>query len=462
MKINIFPLLFLLLLLSPILFLSEISSDSIWHKSWFHAAAFVSLTLSLVFAIISKFVYLFDIKLFQLSGFTVISYVFMLLLPSPWVYADHPNLRRDNYLVIVIISLLLTVIGCILCSGLFFKLSGFKNKSKKWLNQKTITMSIIDKCYVFVLLIFSIVILIAYIRELKALPILQAISGQYTSLLLAQSREDAFKLFESPIKKGVGYVSRLIFPLVTTVLLVKIGESGKKNIWTFIFILSFMCNIFLASITLAKSPVATLLIQLFSSWFLLKKQKLSILLSSMVISVSLFFPVFVISASSNFTISIYNIFTAIFVRLAYTPSKVLLAYADYFSNNEYLWGKTLPIIAKYFLGGHVWIENIIGLRYFASGIESISANVGYPGYFWADFGWVGVIMGSLSAGFLLQLIQLTIYSLPKSPFTITLFAFAINRCFYLSSASFPDSFSEILECLLFVLPPIILRWSYMD
>jgi oligosaccharide repeat unit polymerase len=454
LNINIFSLLFLLL--SPVLFLSETSSNS-WDQSWFHAAGFVSLTLSLVLVTISKFVYLFDIRLFQLSGFTVIFYVVMLLLPSPWVYADHPNLHRDNYLVIVIISLLLTMLGCILYSSLFFTLSGFKNKSKKWLNQETITMSIIDKYYVLVLLIFSIVILIAYIRELGVLPILQAISGQYTSLELAQSREDAFKLFESPIKKGVGYVSALIFPLLTTVLLVKTEKSRNKKIWSFIFILSFICNIFLASITLEKSPVAILLIQLFLAWLLLKKEKFSIRLLSMIISISLSFPVFVIFTVNSFKISIYEIFDSIFVRLFYGPSKVLLAYVDYFSNNEYLWGKTLPIIAKYFLGGNVWIENIIGLTYFGSRIESIHANVGYPGYLWADFGWMGVIIGALLAGFLLQLIQLTIYYLPKSPFTIALYVFAISRCFYLTSASFPTSFIYILQFLLLILPSIIFR-----
>ncbi|MDB9359759.1 O-antigen ligase [Nodularia spumigena CS-588/02] len=455
MNINIFSLLFLLL--SPVLFLGEISSDSMWDKSWFHAAAFVSLTLSSVFVIISKFVYLFDIRLFQLSGFTVIFYVVMLLLPSPWVYADNPNLHRDNYLVIVIISLLLTILGCILSSSLFFTLFGFKNKSEKWLNQETITMSIIDKYYVLLLLIFSIVIMIAYIRELGVLPIFQAISGQYTSLELAQSREDAFKLFESPIKRGVGYVSNLIFPLVTTVLLMKMEKSRNKKIWSFIFILSFICNIFLASITLEKSPVAILLIQLFLAWFLFKKHKLNIGLLSTIISISLSFPVFVIFTVNSFTISIYEIFVSIFVRMAYTPSKVLLAYVDYFSNNEYLWGQTLPIIAKYFLGGNVWIENIIGLTYFGSWIESIHANVGYPGYFWADFGWMGVIIGSLLAGFLLQLIQLTIYYLPKSPFTIALYIFAIRRCFYLTSASFPTSFIYILQFLLLILPSIIFR-----
>lgn len=177
----------------------------------------------------------------------------------------------------------------------------------------------------------------------------------------------------------------------------------------------------------------------------------------MMTSISLCFPVFVLSASSNFTISIYEIFVSIFVRLFYGPSKVLLAYVDYFSNNEYLWGKTLPIIAKYFLGGRVWIENIIGLTYFDSWIESIHANVGYTGYFWADFGWMGVIIGSLLAGFLLQLIQLTIYYLPKSPFTIALYIFAIRRSFYLSSASFADAYIYILQCLLLILPSIIFR-----
>jgi len=428
-----------------------------WNESWYLSASLVALTFSLVALIVSLFPSLFDVGLFSLSGFAILFYVLMLLFPAPWIYADFPDLARDTYLKVVVVSLLLTILGmCIF--HIFFDDSKITS-SKVWLLKEILPFKKFDNFYVLSLLMFSLTLLLAYVATVGVLPIVKVFQETSSAHELAIAREDAFKLLDSPLKSPLSFLRNLIFPMVSSVLCIKAMQS-QKYVWFSIFVVALIGNIFLASATLEKSPVTMLTIQMALLWLIFNHKKINIFLSLVTIALSLSFPLFVLMASSGFDGDYSLAYNNIFNRVFYGPSHVLIAYVDYFSHYDFLEGRTIPFISKYFLGGNIWIENIIGLKYFDYFIDSVNANVGYPGYLWADFGWTGIILGSLICGLTIPFTQYILLVLPKSPFVVALYLVTIRQCFYLPSTAFPLYVLWFIWGILLISPSLLLAQKY--
>ena len=88
-------------------------------------------------------------------------------------------------------------------------------------------------------------------------------------------------------------------------------------------------------------------------------------------------------------------------------------------------------------GGNFPIENAVYRYAYATDIQSGSANAAYIGSLWADFGWVGVAIGSMFTGFLLRALQEMIDRLGRSAATFALQAMLAYQVVNLTATSVP-------------------------
>jgi oligosaccharide repeat unit polymerase len=423
------------------------SATTSWQYDWGRSAILIGATVYLVIGVWAAFPHIFDLRTFRLPGILVAVYLGMLLLPAPWIYADSPGFARDAYLAILIVSLLFTVAGVVAVELVY---PTPHTQIQTWM-LKHIQICPGLKWMLVGLLLFCLLILSVYLLSVGTLPVIQALRGGRSSLELAQSREDAFKLLPHALKSSVSYLRTMLFPFSTLMLFV-VTLHMRHWYWRLTFLLSLSGNLLLAGATLEKSPVMALIVILSITWFIDRGRRISSRSLLLIGLCGLAFPIFVLFAISGFNAEWGRVADNLVYRIFYAPTQVVLAYVDYFANGApFLYGRTLPIISKYLPGGTIWIENIISMRYFYSGIDSGNANAGYPAYLWADFGWIGVVIGAFWAGVALQIVQAFIVRLPKSPPTMALQSILVWQTLMLSSLSFAGWFEWLVWEMGFVL-----------
>ncbi len=450
------------ILLTSVLLLALIGSESLSEtltallptiNADFLVGSFVvGFTLTIALIVVWLYPHLFSIRTFRIPGFFVLSYSFIILLPLPRVYASHqssPN--REVFLFAVIVSFLCTIAGIILMQEW---LPSSPLTVRGWLIAP-IRITKIFRLSSLVLLAICLIIFLLYIRQVGTLPIVQAITGGKTFLELALAREDALKNIPGPVKHIYGLLRQVLFPYTTLMLLV-IANKLKTWWWKLVFLASFGGNLIMAGATLEKSPAAAFMIMLCVTWLLLKSQEFSLSRLTTIVAVSLGFPMFVVFALYQFNIELIRVFNAIADRLLFVPANVLFYYFDYVPNHQdFLLGRTLPFVGKLFPEGFFQIANAMCLYIFPdAAIQTCNSNAAYPGYLWADFGWFGIVIGSLICGIILQGIQVLIMGLPKSAPTLALQAMLIYQVVDLSSTSLPGfllSTGAAYEILLTVL-----------
>jgi oligosaccharide repeat unit polymerase len=393
----------------------------------------VVFTLIMTGVIVLYNFHLFNLMTFRIPGFFVLAYIIMILLPLPFVYASHENSwASDTFLFAVPTAFLLTIIGIIVTNRLIPVSS---KKLNRWLSV-AIPIKANIKFFSVVLLVLCLILLDFYIRVVGTLPIIHAVSGGKSLIELSLARENALKNLPKYIAYTATLLRGFLFPY-TTLLLFILWRKSKNYWWIILFSVSFLGNLVMAVATLEKSPFAAFLIMLGLTELLLKKEKFTTKKIIPIIIIGFSFPVFVIFSANQFNIQITDLLGQIFKRLFFIPTDVLFYYFDYIPYQEdFLLGRTLPFINKLFPEGYLNISNAICV-YAVPGVinRTCSFNAAYPGALWADFGWLGIVIGSFLCGIIIQIIQWLIATLPKSPPTVVSQAMIIYQITTLCSTS---------------------------
>ncbi len=103
---------------------------------------------------------------------------------------------------------------------------------------------------------------------------------------------------------------------------------------------------------------------------------------------------------------------------------------------DYQYGGTLmkPLL-KLFDLPYFYIENYVYLYQFPNGIPTGHANAAFVSNLHADFGLIGVILGSLAVGMLMQGTQIHIARQRKGVLAVTMFAFMMYAFWVLNFGS---------------------------
>ncbi|MBD1933408.1 MULTISPECIES: oligosaccharide repeat unit polymerase [Cyanophyceae] len=408
------------------------------------------LTLLITGVVVCLYPHLFNISTFRIPGIFISAYSLMVLLPLPFVYAAHPSTTQNTFLFATNISFILTLAGIILTHYWF---PSSAKDVDNWIS-KPIRLPRQLQMSSIVLLVICFIILVLYLKQVGRLPIIDAIIGGQTTLELTLARENALKLIPGRIRYVYGALRDVLFPY-TTLLLLVLAMRLRGWWWKIFFVVSLLGSIFYAGSTLEKSPVAALTIMLAYAWLLIRGRTLSVSKLLFIILIALAFPVFVIFAVYQFNIEGLLVVNAIVNRIFYVPAQVIFYYFDYFPKHQsFLLGHTLPYINKFITDIPFPVANTICLYMHPDAMSSCTSNVAYPGYLWADFGWSGIVIGSIICGISLQGLQVLILRLPKSAPTVVLQSMLSYQMILLTSTSFTDFLAPLgtgLEIVLTVL-----------
>lgn len=374
-----------------------------------------------------------------------LTYLPMLVVPSLLVYEDVPAGAPRDYFLFAVLSALVTVPAGMLLANAFFN---FKHAEVDRYFTAPLDERLPDQS---VALTMSVVVLLAvitaavYFGELSAVPLLYLFTDAGDSIVLTTLREQSFKLLDprwdapssTPLFYAFLFLRTLINPYVVGVLFGYL-LLRRSPTWAMLFGVGTGAALFYAASSLARAPVAAIVLRLAFLLYLLRAGRLPMILALLCGSLVLLFPVLVTEFAYGANLSFGDGLQRVWVRLTYSSAWGLYKYFEAFpASHDFLGGLTIVKPVAQVLGlPNFYIENFMYLYSFpTSPFTTGHMNAAFQGNLWADFGVPGVIVGGMAAGLMLQGAMIYLARQPKTIFNLALYPFMIYAFYVLNSGS---------------------------
>ena len=279
-----------------------------------------------------------------------------------------------------------------------------------------------------------------YLREVPSIPLFYLIRHPGSLAEVTLLREESFKLLESRFLYFYEVLRKVGFPVLVAVSLGQYLQTRAREWWRAFLFVSVL-GIFFASLSVAKAPVALIALIGCFTWYLHRGGRLSVRAVVLGALLVLCFPLAVLLAlSTRAEVTVWTLLVAIMRRLFVLPAEILYSYFEIFpARLDFLHGRTIGRVA-WLLGEPSFSLSSYAYQYiFPGGIDSGSAPAAFIGYFYADFGLAGVVLGGLLTGVIIQSVHIYLVRRPKTVLSLASYAFMYWAFWQANLAALPQT-----------------------
>lgn len=408
---------------------------------------------------------LFNPARLSIPSFFLVSYVIMIYLPAFVVYGEQPDPTRTIYLFAVQ-SVLLTVPLGIWAANVAARYS--KRENDRFYASPMVAPADTSAAYHVALLMFlaSALVMAVYFSELEfgRIPLVYMFTDPGDVDMLQSLREESFKLFDprwntassSLMFYAFLFLRTLLFPFLIVIAFGYFLCTRRRD-WMWLFILSAAFGGFYAAASIARAPLAALVMRVMFVYYLFRGGNMGRRATTTLLGLMLAFPVLVTTMAYG-SKGIMDALTRVAKRFTYTPADDLYVYFEMFPNHvAYQYGGTLlkPVL-KLFELPYFYIENQVFLYQFPNGLLTGHANAAFISNLHADFGPPGVVLGGFLIGALMQGVQIWLARKPKTVVNVAIFAFMMYAFWVLNFGSITSVLGTNG-----VLPVMVLAWGFI-
>jgi len=414
-------------------------------------------------------------KLVSLQTFSFGGYLFMIALPSvlqnPIQYTDFLNVLnpKQTFQQTVTLGLFAYAIGTLFAN----KMLHFNTKEqKKYFSTKVLKDEYENSFLTTILLsILSTCILLAYLLQidlpLSDYPIVKMFASSSISEL-ALAREKVFKLIDPRWNSSQTaflfffYLALRVwlFPFLVVYSFLSFLVTREKR-WLYLFAINFFQSVFYAALSIARAPVAALMLRIALAWHYFKLCVVGKMRAVLIILLIVSFPVLVTTLAYGHANALSGLL-AVFRRLFITPAEDLFVYFEAF-----------PIYFDFQRGGtllkpffhllrweHFYIENeVYNFQFPFSDVKSGHANAAFLSNLYADFGPYGSIVGSGVAGLIIQYINVCLVRSTRNVMTVTMYAYLVYTLWIINFGSLTSVLGTNGLLFIFLMPVV---YSFSD
>jgi len=344
---------------------------------------------------------------FTLPSFFLLIYIITMSFPSMFMFSEMDHPIKYTYFVAVQSVLITFPIGVALANLLV------RNPSKIITNYLYSDLRKTQDDFKFLpvykaLLIFSFLILILYFLYSENVPLIEIIKAYPTNI-----DEQKLRFAENELPKIIQYLfemtRRFILPLcvVYTYFLSYVYKSKWKSIFWLLLPLTLLVN----ALTLDRGPSIFLLVMMILAYLLSRGQSIFNILNIKLIVI------YTIAMLIGGVISIvqYQRVFDLETMIAYTwyvfsyhvlqdsAFMASLAFETFNDESGFLYGGAIRMFSIF--PGFSYVESHANDQFH----ELAAAPVSFVGDLWRNWGWPGVIVGTICIGVLYQLIQLKLF-----------------------------------------------------
>ncbi|MGH9683306.1 MAG: O-antigen polymerase [Candidatus Acidiferrales bacterium] len=381
----------------------------------------------------------FAVYRITITSFWYVTYLAMIFLPSFFIFAGQEGPYRSMYLFGVESVLITVPFGWYLADSYFhFRQQEVDGYFVHAIEQIDSTPRMALRFALF--LAIAILLMVAYLVEVPTVPLFYLLRNPGNLWQLVLLREESLKLLNSPLRYFYAVARGTLYPFLIVVSMGCYLQS-RRRAWLILFGFSLATGVFYASLTLAKAPVAAIILLMVLMGYIYSGGHLArkIIVGGLLLTFA--FPTFVVvsAASAQEDVGPGQALIAISGRLLEIPAEVVYYYFEVFpSHVPYLHGRSIDKFAR--LTGQQPFDtaNYVGLYALPAAVESITYNGAFIADLYADFGIAGVLIGGVLAGAIMQMFHIFLVRSRKTIPNIASYAFLILAFWYMNSTSLPE------------------------
>jgi hypothetical protein len=386
----------------------------------------------------------FDHTRLTIPSFFYLSYLPMIYLPAFVVFGEHTDPARWTFLVGVNLVLLMVPLGI----GAMSLIARYRRaEHDRFYTAPMIVPDVTSvEFHITVLLCaLAVVITVTYFAQLEfgRIPLVYMFTHPNDVDNLLQLREESFKLFDprwnsassSVMFYGFLFLRTLLYPFL---ILVTWGYylCTRERRWLLLAIGALALGGVYAAASIARAPLAAIVMRLMFFYYIFRGGQMGRRMTTVLVVAMLAFPLMVTGLAYG-SDGVADAFLRVGKRFFYTPADDLYVYFEVFPRHaDYQYGGTLmkPLL-KLFELPYFYIENFVYMYQFPNGVQTGHANAAFLSNLHADFGLVGVALGSLLAGMMMQGVQIHLARQRKTILAAAVFAFMMYAFWVLNFGS---------------------------
>ena len=417
--------------------------------------ALLIITLSTSLFLMQRCINILNVKQLTIPGFFYLVYLVMIFFPSWFIALDKPAPYRNAYLFAVISVLFTVPFGIWIANRVFrFRKNEIRAFFSKPIEEDKPSYHLRVVLGIFLLGALALVFL--YLSEVRTVPLLAVLKNPGAYYELSQLREQSFKLLDTRLSYPYFWLRVFFFPFLIMLTLGYYLRTRHKG-WLLFFLVSLGAGTLYAGFSLAKMPVAAIFLMVALFIYVYRSGQIGIRFILLALGLIFAFPLFVIlTVQYGMGVGLLDAISGIFRRLFYAPAYVLYYYFEIFPDQVgYLYGRSIGKLAWLMGWEHFNTANYVYRYLFPSGAESGLSNAAFIGNLHADFGLLGVLIGGLFVGFLMQAIQIFILRRRKTILNLAVYTFLIFAFWLLNQTALPIVLLSNGVILALILPWVI-------
>ena len=346
------------------------------------------------------------IRIASIPSTIITTFTIFIAIPSIYILMirDHPN--EVPYFYSILLFYFLFPAGLFI--GKFYRKINI-DKSWSLLKSEVITNKHDAYFYEVIVILFSVSFLIfcGYLLRVNEIPLIELIKNPGDSSKFFFMREEALKaLSMTKIERYMFFWLRSLFIPFGIVGSLFLTSMHRKQKFKILFILFFIFGLIVNTITLEKSPIASLFLSI-AAFIFLKRERVKPSLIIALIIITLAGPILIsyfifFDREDVFAVILWSYIN----RLIVTPAEVLFYYFQYFpEKHDFLMGRSTQIFSWIHPEGSFSVSNYVAKLWWNMPETTGFANANYLGNFWSDFGWYGTTISTFIFGILAHLFQ---------------------------------------------------------
>ena len=375
----------------------------------------------------------FDLQQLELPGVFAMAYPLFVMTGVPDMTQRHFGSVGGDRLPLATVA----AYACVLAGARVVNISGTARRSGRLMQT-----SVIQRVVVALWIVIGFGILGYYISYAGTPPLVDLVSGTRGSAL-AIARQNALVDLSNPrVAYSFNFARLYVLPVASAALVVQWTRVRTRA--SGVAALGMLgVAVVAAALTLEKSPVMRLAVIVGLAFALGSGIRVRLGWSVLLILGSACFPLLVLSAS-NPESSLGEVLRLFADRIFIDPARVIFFYLDWAPRDSggFLGGRLLPFVGSR-AGPAVPVSQIISSRIFPTATVQGNANAAFVGNFWVDFGWWGVIVGSMFTGCALACIQRVLSAMRGSVLGVAVGALFVVQVAFLTLSSVFDSLLSI-------------------
>jgi oligosaccharide repeat unit polymerase len=359
--------------------------------------------------------------------------IFMQVTPEGYSYSIHPGPHLYTFLLATTSTLLAIPLGVWLTNRfLHFTAGDVANFFERRVAPST------DGSRAYECLLGAALALTAlYFYEVKEWPLVAMIKDPGNFAYLALLREESFVALDSHFVYAYSVLREALYPFLIALAFANYLVAKRRK-WLLLFLLSLSSGIMFASVSIARGPVATILLVVTACWYLCRSGQVSSRQIIFGLALVLAFPVLVSLLVSSLDTTIFDSLNIVFVRLCYGPAYVAYVYFEVIPKEiHFQYGATIGKLAWLLGKEHVDLSRYVLFTVYPDALESGSAGGAFFADFYANFGIPGVLGGDVVLGIILQSVQVLFTRRGRTTASMAAYAFMFYAFFMTTSRPLP-------------------------